>query len=90
MAAKAGIDPVEFRLKNLKDETMIGVLKAAAEKFGWTSAKLPSGRGVGVACGSDAGASVALMAEVDVDKELGTIRVKRVVCARGRGTGDQP
>ena len=85
MAAKAGIDPVEFRLKNLKDETMIGVLKAAAEKFGWTSAKLPSGRGVGVACGSDAGASVALMAEVDVNKELGTIRVKRVVCAQDVG-----
>jgi len=33
MAARAGIDPLEFRLLNLKDEKMIRVLKAAAEKF---------------------------------------------------------
>jgi CO/xanthine dehydrogenase Mo-binding subunit len=44
-AAAAGIDPLEFRLKNLKDARMIRVLKAAAEKFGWTPAKAPSGRG---------------------------------------------
>jgi len=29
MAAKAGIDPVEFRLKNLTDARMIRTLKAA-------------------------------------------------------------
>ena len=31
MAAAAGMDPVEFRLKNLTDPSMIRVLKAAAE-----------------------------------------------------------
>ncbi len=67
MAAKAGVDPVEFRLKNLEDPRMIRVLKAAAEKFGWTPAKAPSGRGFGVACGIDAGTYVATMAEVEVD-----------------------
>ncbi|NIM83892.1 MAG: molybdopterin-dependent oxidoreductase, partial [Candidatus Aminicenantes bacterium] len=35
MASKAGMDPVEFRLKNLKDERMRRVLQGAAEKFGW-------------------------------------------------------
>jgi isoquinoline 1-oxidoreductase len=47
MAAKAGIDPLEFRLKNLKDEKMIGVLKAAAKKFGYKPSRPVSGRDSG-------------------------------------------
>jgi nicotinate dehydrogenase subunit B len=85
LAAAAGIDPVEFRLKNLTDEKMIRVLKTAADKFGWKSAKGPSKRGYGVACGIDAGTYVAAIAEVAVDKAEGTIQVKRVVCAQDMG-----
>jgi len=55
MAAGVGMDPLEFRLKNLKDQRMSKVLKAAAEKFGWKASAAPSGRGHGVACGTDAG-----------------------------------
>jgi isoquinoline 1-oxidoreductase len=90
MAAGAGIDPVEFRLNNLSDERMIRVLKAAAEKFGWTPAKSPSKRGFGVACGIDAGSYVAGIAEVEVDKAKGTVRVKRVVCAQDMGVVINP
>ncbi len=85
MAAKATIDPVEFRLKNLTDHRMIRVLKAAAEKFGWTSAKSPSGRGFGVALGIDSGSYVATIAEVEVDKKKGRVQVKRLVCAQDMG-----
>lgn len=85
LAAKAGVDPVEFRMRNLKDERMRRVLQAAADKFGWTPAKAPSGRGYGVACGIDAGTYVAHIAEVAVDKETGHVRVKRVVCAQDMG-----
>ena len=85
MASKAGIDPVEFRLMNLKDQRMLGVLKAAAEKFGWTPAKGPSGRGFGIACGIDSGTYVASIAEVDVDRTSGRVQVKRVVCAQDMG-----
>ena len=85
LAAKAGIDAVEFRLKNLKDERMRRVLQAVAEKFGWSPAKAPSGRGYGVACGTDVGTYVAHMAEVEVDKNTGNVRVKRVVCAQEMG-----
>jgi isoquinoline 1-oxidoreductase len=70
MAAAAGIDPFEFRLKNLKDEKMIACLKAVADKFGYVPAKIPSGRGIGMACGTDAGTWVALMAEIKVDKSM--------------------
>ncbi len=85
LASKAGIDPVEFRLQNLKDERMIRVLKTAAEKFGWTPAKSPSGRGLGVACGIDSDSYVAHIAEVEVDRETGHVQVKRVVCAQDMG-----
>jgi nicotinate dehydrogenase subunit B len=85
MAAKAGMDPVEFRLKHLPDEKMRGVLNAAAKAFGWTSAKPSGGRGYGVALGQDSGTLVAAMAEVEVDEKTGTIQVTRVVCAQNMG-----
>jgi nicotinate dehydrogenase subunit B len=85
MAAKAKMDPVEFRLKNLKNERAIRTLKAAAEKFGWKPAPAPSGRGLGVAVGIDSDTFVAEIAEVQVDKRTGRIQVKRVVCAQDMG-----
>jgi isoquinoline 1-oxidoreductase len=85
MAAKAGIDPLEFRLKNLKDERMIGVLKACAELFGWKPLKTAAGSGYGIACGIDAGSYVALMAEVKVDEKTGKVDVVRVACAQDMG-----
>jgi nicotinate dehydrogenase subunit B len=85
MAAGAGMDPVDFRLKNLTDERMKRVLGAAAEKFGWTSARAPSGRGWGVSCVNYLGTYVVTMAEVEADKDSGSIQVKRVVCAQDLG-----
>lgn len=90
MAAAAGMDPVEFRLKHLSDQRMVRVLKTASERFGWTPAKLPSKRGFGVACGIDAGTYVAAIAEVAVDAGKGTVQVKRVVCAQDMGVVINP
>jgi isoquinoline 1-oxidoreductase len=85
MATRVGMDPVEFRLKNLSDQRMIRVLKAAAEKFKWTPAKAPSGRGHGVAILDYLGTYVAAMAEIGVDKATGKIGVKRVTIAQDMG-----
>jgi len=74
----------------LSDPRMIRVLKAATEKFGWTPAKSPSMRGLGVACGIDAGSYVAAIAEVAVDTAKGTVQVKRVVCAQDMGVVINP
>jgi nicotinate dehydrogenase subunit B len=90
MAAAAGVDAVEFRLQHLTDKKMRGVLETAAKKFNWKPAKAPSGRGYGVACGIDAGTSVAMMAEVEVEKDSGTVKVKRVVCAQDMGLAINP
>jgi isoquinoline 1-oxidoreductase len=35
LAQLVGIDPLEFRLRNIKDERLRAVLQAAANKFGW-------------------------------------------------------
>jgi nicotinate dehydrogenase subunit B len=85
MAAKLSIDPLEFRLKNLKDKRMIRVLHAVAEAFGWKPAPAPSSRGYGIACGTDAGTYVASIAEVEVDEKKAMVMVKRVVCAQDMG-----
>ncbi|MCX6253934.1 MAG: molybdopterin-dependent oxidoreductase [Bacteroidia bacterium] len=85
MATAAGIDPLEFRLKNLKDEKMIACLKAVAGKFGYVAGKTPSGRGIGIAVGIDAGTWVAHMAEVKVDKNTGHVQVVRIACAQNMG-----
>jgi nicotinate dehydrogenase subunit B len=90
LAAAAGMDPLEFRLKNLKDKRMIRVLQEVAKKFGWTHAKVPSGRGYGIASGIDAGTYVAHMAEVEVDEKTMQVRVKRVVCAQDMGLSINP
>ena len=85
MAASAGIDPLEFRLKNLRDEKMIGVLKAAADRFGYVAGKTPTGRGIGISCGTDAGTWVAHIAEVKVSERTGRVKVLRLVCAQDMG-----
>jgi nicotinate dehydrogenase subunit B len=85
MAAAAGIDPLEFRLRNLKDQKMIEVLKKVADMFGYKPGKGKGGRGVGMAIGTDVGALVAQMAEIEVDAKTGKIKVLRMSCAQDMG-----
>ncbi len=84
MAHAAGVDQLEFRLRNLTDEKMKRVLKAAADKFDWKSSR-SKGKGYGIACGIDAGTSVTTIAEVEVDKKTGNVKVNRVVAAQDMG-----
>lgn len=85
MAAASKTDPVEFRLKNLKDEKMDAVLKAVSDRFGYTPGKCPTGRGYGVAVGTDVDTWVAMMAEVEVDRSTGKVKVIRLACAQDMG-----
>jgi nicotinate dehydrogenase subunit B len=59
MASALGEDPLAFRLRNLTDTRMRGVLQAATDHFGWQAAPVPSRQGFGIACTIDAGAYVA-------------------------------
>ncbi len=84
-AYKAGIDPVELRLKNMKEPRMKRTLELAAKTFGWKAAERPSGKGHGIACGFDAGTYIAVIAEVEVDRETGKVLPVRMVCAQDMG-----
>jgi nicotinate dehydrogenase subunit B len=92
MARAAGVDPLEFRLQNTKDPRMIPVLKAVAKASNWkpSSAPAKSGHGRGLACGIDAGAYVAHVADVTVDRATGRVRVERVFCAQEMGVVVNP
>jgi CO/xanthine dehydrogenase Mo-binding subunit len=87
MAERAGMDPVEFRRKNLADPKLRRVLDQAAEKFGWKPRKRPSadGTGWGVALGTDAGTLVAMFADVKVERATGEVHVQRIVCVQDMG-----
>ena len=71
------MDPLEFRLKNLKDERQRAVLIAAAEKFGWGKRKAPDGRGYGISLGFEKNAYVGCCAEATM--EGGRPKIIRVV-----------
>lgn len=81
LAAALSLDPLLFRLKNLKDSRLRAVLQAAAERFGWGKAKPPEGHGFGIACGTEKGGYTASCAEVSVNRETGLVRVLRLVTA---------
>ncbi len=80
LAHTAGKDPYQFRRALLaKQPRYLGVLELAAGKANW-SARLPSGRGRGIAVHFSFNTYVAQVAEVSVAAD-GAVRVHRVVCA---------
>jgi isoquinoline 1-oxidoreductase len=89
LAHAIGMDPLAFRLKNLKDERIRAVLEAATNKFGWGRNKPASGCGFGLACGTEKGGYVACCAEVSVGPKR-EVRVHRVVEAWDSGAVVNP
>ena len=81
LAHAADADPVEFRLRHLKDERAREVIRAAARAAGWTSRAKGDGargRGIGFARYKNLGDWVAVVAEVVVEE---VVRVPRIVAA---------
>ncbi|SKB41066.1 isoquinoline 1-oxidoreductase [Parapedobacter luteus] len=73
-------DPLEFRLSQLTDVRMRGVLTAAADRFGWGGKKAP-GHGFGIACGFVKNSYIATCAEVAYGQANGQLEVVRLVAA---------
>ncbi len=75
------LDPLEFRLKNLKNDRLRAVFQSAAKRFGWGASKSAPGQGFGMGGGYEKLGNIATFAEVNVDHKSGEVRVVRVVSA---------
>jgi len=92
LAAAAGADPVEFRLRHLDDKRARDVVTTAAERFGWSSFSRAAGRGRGFAFAryKNLAAYCAIAAEAEVDRETGRARLVRAVAAIDSGQAVNP
>jgi len=90
LAAAAGADPVEFRLRHLKDPRARAVIETVAAKAGWRRGEKGDGargRGIGFARYKNLACYVAVVAEIEVENE---IRVKRAWAAIDAGLAINP
>jgi CO/xanthine dehydrogenase Mo-binding subunit len=89
LAASAGADPVQFRLKHLDDPRARDVITTAAQRFGWSSKPRPAapGRGYGFAFAryKNLAAYCAVACEVEVEHGSGRTRMVRAVAAVDSG-----
>ena len=92
VAAATNQDPIEFRLKHVKDPRDQAVIKAAAQKFGWDTRPSPSRSqtgtkvaGRGIAYSQRNGTKVAVIAQVEVDRTTGKIWAKKFTVAHDCG-----
>ena len=92
VAAAVNADPIEFRLRYIKEPRDIAVIKAAAEKAKWDTRPSPrrdqtgnkvSGRGI--AYSQRNGTRVAVIAEVDINRSTGKIWARKFTVAHDCG-----
>jgi CO/xanthine dehydrogenase Mo-binding subunit len=98
LCVHAKADPVEFRLRHLRDSRTIGVLKAVAAASNWEARPWPtdartgvvSGRGVACVAYEGENGYAALIAEVTVDLASGVVHPTRFVVALDCGPISNP
>jgi len=92
LAYLAGLDPYEFRQRNITDARWRGVLDAAAQAAQWTprraganrsDAKMVTGRGIGV--GTHLASYGAAVAEIEINRETGHVRARHLYGAIDAG-----
>ncbi len=101
LAVEAGVDPVEFRLRNMRDERAMELVRAVAERAGWTQRLGPTreavgpdvvrGRGFAYAVyvhgpfPGKAAAASAWVVDVEVNKATGEVAVTKVTVGQDSG-----
>ncbi len=92
VAAALQIDPVELRLRHIKNPRDQAVVKAAAERSGWVARASPrrdqtgnTVTGRGMAYSQRNGTTVAIVAEVDIDRRSGKIWARKFTVAHDCG-----
>jgi nicotinate dehydrogenase subunit B len=100
VAAAVKADPVEYRLRHLSDPRLIEVVNAAAKLANWDARPSPkpgngktgvvTGRGIACVLYEGNNGYSALVAEVEVDQDSGTVTVKRFVGSQDSGPVSNP
>jgi len=100
LAARAKADPVEFRLRHLRDARLKEVLQAAAKTANWETRPSPkpgnpktgiaTGRGAACVLYEGDNGYTALVAEIEVHQDTGKIVVKRMVASSDVGPISNP
>ena len=95
LAAAAGVDAIQFRLKRLSDPRGIDAITRTAAAFKWDTRPSPNprarqgnlriGRGIAYMRYKQMENYVAMAMEVAVDQATGQIQVRRVTCAHDCG-----
>jgi CO/xanthine dehydrogenase Mo-binding subunit len=93
LAAAAGADPLEFRIRHLKDARGLEALERLRKLASWTPRTRPTGGAGEVAKGRGASyvkyelvrTYVAVVADVEVNRRTGRVRVERVYIAHDCG-----
>jgi nicotinate dehydrogenase subunit B len=97
LAHAVQMDPVAFRRRNITDPRWLGVLDAVAQAAGWESrvahaspsaARVVTGRGI--ALGTHIVSYGSAVADIEVDRESGEIRVKHLYGALDAGLAANP
>lgn len=84
LAALAGRDPVEFRLRNVANARLREAIERAAERFGWGQAR----EAAGMACNIEKDAHMALFVALEVVR--GRVKLQRMVVAFDCGAALNP
>jgi len=85
---RAGADQVACRLAHLSDPRARAVIEAVAKKTGWKPGEMGDGmrgRGIGFARYKSLASYVAVVAEVEIDRSSGTVRVPRATAVVDAG-----
>jgi nicotinate dehydrogenase subunit B len=93
LADAAGQDPVAFRLAHLSDPRASAVIRAVTRKVRWNPGEKGDGtrgRGIAFAKYKNLAAYVAVIAEVEVDRNTGRIRVLKAFAAADAGQNINP
>ena len=88
MALAAGADPVEFRLRHMKDPRARAIIETCAQKAGWKPGAKSDGthgRGIAFAKYKNLASYCAVIADVTVDRRTGKVAITRAVSAVDAG-----
>ena len=93
LAALAGVDPLEYRMRNLKEPRALELLERLRKVSGWTARTKPTGGGGDIAKGRGVSyikyelvrTYVGVVADVEVNRRTGKVRVERFYVAHDCG-----